>query len=401
MPATSKIFDTVIVGGGMSAARLLGALSDHGYTRSIAWISAERHTGYNRVLLPDYLSRACSLADLRAGDAPGEQANLSHFVGTAAKSVNLAQKEVHLSDGVSLQYQQLVIATGGTVPRLGIPGVKLPGVCCLRNLHDADTIRAHAAESRHAVVVGGGLLGLEAGKALIDLGLLVRVVHRQPHLLNRQLDAEGSMLLQQNLSRQGFSFSLGCEIAAISGSGTIDAVTLTNGEKLPADLLVLATGIKANDLLGQAAGLDCSSGILTNSFLESSAKGVYALGECARVDGQQYTLVEPIYAQAAAIAATLAGKPTIFVPPAPNTRLKVSGIQLFSSGDVPSLANAIAENIVISDADTGLYRRLAFVGDQLKAAILIGNITGARHIQDAIDTTINSRDKRHALAFGL
>lgn len=396
----------VIVGGGMAANRLIDVLLQRGYDRPIRWIGAEPTFGYNRVLLPEHLRGTCSTEALgSASDA----SNIERIGCTSVEQIDRSTQVVRLSDGLKIHYHTLVLATGGIAPPLTCEGSHLAGILTLRSLADSEQLKRRSASSRYAVVIGGGLLGLEAGKALLDLGLQVQVIHRRERLLNRQLDQVASELLQQKLTQQGFVFRCGAQVQHINGTGQCESITLDDGTELPADLIIVATGTQPDTRLAEQAGLRCKDGVSIDLTLQTSDPQIYALGECARTDGVRYALVEPIYAQAETLAASLAGEPATFHPPANNTRLKIAGISLFAAGqfeaDGQKGANEVQtpdqQQIVIRDSRNALYRRLCFQDHRLSAAVLLGDITGARAITNAMHTTIRCAEQRQQLALGI
>lgn len=390
----------VIVGGGMAAGRLLERLIEHRYRGAVTVVSEEPCIGYNRVLLPALLAGACDEDMLRprSSRAPDGR-DLVLMRGRRGADLDTARRCLELDSGEQVFFDRLVLATGARVPLPDIPGIRLPGVTVLRSLADVAVIRRLAGARPPAVVIGGGLLGLEAAQSLLDLGLQVRVVHRQPRLLSRQLDGTGSDMLRCALERRGLEFRLSARPAALVGGARLSAVRLDSGETLPASLVVFATGTRPNDDLAARSGIRCDGGVLVDSSLVSSDPRVYALGECARVAGVRYALVDPVFRQADALAQRLTGVAARFVPPAAATRLKTPGLEVFSCGDVAEQDDEIR----ISDPRRGLYRRLCFRGGRLVGAVLFGDAAGSARLHALIDDDQGSMDadQRARLAFGL
>jgi nitrite reductase (NADH) large subunit len=387
--------DLLIVGGGMATARLLEGLARHGYSGSVTVISAEQTFGYNRVLLPDFLSGQCSKQDLLARGAY-TALNLDLRCGARVEKIDLESKQAVLSSGEKLHYKQLIFSTGSNVIVPFIPGVELNNVVELRSIEDAHHLERLVKRSTKAIVLGGGLLGLEAGKALLERGLEVCVVHRSSHLMNRQLDQQGAELLHRKLLNQGFSFELGRSVVKVNGPSHVRSVVLDDGTELSADMLLLATGVKANDVLAQVAGLDCDHGIQVNDQLEANMPGVFAIGECAKVSGAHHCLVDPVFHQADVLSNNLCGGNKACDFPAPSTRLKVSGIEVFSAGDVSK--SKLDQEVTVVSHD--VYRRLLFRQQVLCGAVLVGDSMGARQIHQWFGESVTPQN-RERLAFGL
>jgi nitrite reductase (NADH) large subunit len=375
----------LIVGAGMAAGKLVERLLEYGYPGEITLTGDEPVAGYNRVLLPGVVSGACS-ADTLTTRPPGwfSDRGVRTVLGNKARNLNLAARQVRLADGTRLAFDRLVLATGATAPLPDIPGVGLTGVSTLRSLDDAHRLRALATGAGAAVVVGGGLLGLETAQSLLELGGDVHVVHRHPRLLNRQLDGTAADILARTLEARGLALILGTTPVALEGDGRVRAVRLGSGTRLPASTVVFATGTRPNDTLAAAAGIRCASGVIVDECMRTSQPGVFAIGECARACGSSYTLVEPVFRQAEVLARVLTGQRAAFQPPPPATRLKVSGLALFSAGEVNGAEGDDADHVCVRDPRRGLYRRLTFRRQRLVGAVLLGDIAGSQRIQSLI-----------------
>lgn len=395
----------LIAGGGMAAGRLLQALVRHHYRGSVTVVGAEHLVGYNRVLLPGYLAGNHSLEALTVLPEEWFAAHdVALVTGDSVSSLDLTGRQVTLASGRRLPFDRLVLATGATVPVPDIAGLALPGVTTLRCLDDVRRLRQLTAEGGPVVVVGGGLLGLETAKSLLDLGLDVHVVHRRAQLLNRQLDADGAACLRRALESRGIRFALGAGPAALEGSARVSALRLENGRRLPAATVVFATGTRPRDELASAAGLVCDGGVVVNERLETSRGGVYAVGECARVAGRNYALVTPVFRQAEVLAATLCGGHGVFRPPPAATRLKISGLDVYSAGDLEAgPAAAESREVRISDPGRGIYRRLVIRNGRLAGAVLVGDAAGNTHIESLIEDGDTALDAAalHRAAFAL
>ncbi|MEM6999371.1 MAG: FAD-dependent oxidoreductase [Pseudomonadota bacterium] len=389
-------FALLIVGGGMAAGRLVKELRSQGFADSVAVVCAEPYMGYNRVLLPDYLAGACSLEEMHAGVHQAATV----FLRTTVQSLQPAQRRVVFADGRSCSYRRLVLATGSLVPAPALAAAQPDTVSQLRNLHDVQRIQQQLHGAASAVVIGGGLLGLEAADALARLGLRVRIVHRGARLMTRQIDDLASSLLVAGLGECNIRVSLNATVAAAHTEHGRQQVILSTGETCDADLIITATGAQPNDQLARAAGLACDQGVQTNLFLQTNVPDVYAMGECACVDGQRQQLVAQLNQQAAALAATLGGAPTPVAKNPVSTRLKMQRIALFAAGEIQSQRQPGVQNISLLDPVAGVYRLLQFDQQRLLGAVLLGDTRASREIVQRIDTELSTSEQEQ-LAFGL
>ncbi len=392
-------FDLVVIGGGMAAGRLLQKLSEGGYPGRVAVVSNEQHFGYNRVLLPGYLGQECSLDDLVVKPVPGIAFEL--FENSLAHTVDPKHRTVRCFSGgteQTIHYEHLVFATGSDVPEPeAIAGVAAPNKLKLRSLEDARLVSTFCRQGGTAVVVGGGLLGLETGNALLNIGMQVHVVHRNPRLMNRQLDKEASDILKARLEQRGFHFHLSSSVQSVQGEVLIAQVRLDHGETIDADLVITATGTVPRIELARAAGLACGRGITIDENLQTNLPCHYAIGECAEFAGETCGLVAPTHRQAEVLATNLCGGSQRYESVSSATRLKVSGIELFSAGNM----DASSSDVCIRSSDQSLYRRIGFDGEKLIGGVLLGDITGARFIEQSLGQVVTSPEHREKLAFGL
>ena len=393
-----KRADLIIVGGGMAAARLVQRLGALGYPGQVTVICEESQFGYNRVLLPGYVGGECEWHELAVG-AVEQQLNLVVHTNSRALAVDVERKTVILPTS-ELGYEQLVFATGSRVPAPAcLANVRGSNKLVLRSIADAERLKLLCKDTGEAIVLGAGLLGLEAANALLGLGMSVKLVHRNPRVLNRQLDSQGSGLLQNQLEAKGFEFYLNRQIASaeLDSNDRIRAVVLDQGERLTSDVLLLATGSTPNTEMARSAGIECRHGIAIDAHLQTSSAGHYAIGECAEFSGETCGLVAPTHIQADVLAENLCGGTARYLPPALATRLKVSGIELFSAGD---LSNG-GDEVCINSSDHSIYRRLRFEGETLSGAVLLGDIAGARSIEEKIGQVVSEPREREQLVFGL
>lgn len=397
-PAQGEREKLVIVGGGMVALKLaeeLVALAAGRYEITIA--AKERHTPYNRVLLSSLLAGEADEPDLTLRPpAWYARHGLTLLNGREAMSIHPDRREVLLSDGACLPYDRLVLATGSAALRLPIPGNDLPGVLTFRDLDDAKTLQAVTPASR-AIVIGGGLLGIEAAYGLAQRGVAVTLLHIMPRLMERQLDGRAAELLKEALERKGIEVVLQAETMAIEGSSKVERVLLKDGRAIGADVVVMAAGIRPETSLARKIGLEVARAIKVDDNLETSRPGIYAIGECAEHRGTCYGIVEPGYEQAKALAAHLSGKPVPYAGSVMATSLKVSGVPLYSMGDFEGDG---AEIITLEDEGAGTYRKLVVRDNRLAGVVLFSDTADAPWYRELIARAAPLTEARPLLAFG-
>jgi nitrite reductase (NADH) large subunit len=279
---------------------------------------------------------------------------------------------VHSKSGIEAEYDRVLLATGSNPIVLPVPGKDLDGVVTFRDLRDVNKMLEAARTHSKAVVIGGGLLGLEAAHALLKQGMQVTVVHLLETLMERQLDPVAAQLLRQSLERRGLQFHMPAQTTAIHGTDRVSAVEFADGTMIEADLVVMATGIRPNIDLARAAGLRCDRGVLVNDTMQTFDPGVYAVGECVQHRNNTYGLVAPLYEQARVCATHLAehgvGR---YRGSMLSTHLKVTGIDLFSAGDF--LGGPHSEALVMRDAKRGIYKRIVIENNKVRGAVLYGD----------------------------
>jgi len=390
----------VIVGNGMAATRLVEELRGRSLGRyAVAVIGEEPRLAYNRVLLSSVLAQETSRAEIELKPAQWWRDNgVTLLYGRGAAAVDLTTRCVRLTNGGSLPFAKLVLATGSRPIRLNVPGADLPGVMTFRDLGDVATIESAAAQRIRAVVIGGGLLGLEAAYGLAKAGSQVTVVHLMDRLMERQLDGHAAEMLKRSVEARGITVHLNAETAEILGQHSVRAVALRDGREIEADLVVVAAGIRANADLARGAGLETGRGIIVDDELETSRTGIYAIGECAEHRGICYGLVGPSYEQARVLAERLAGEAAHYRGSVLATNLKVSGVNVFSAGDF--LGATGTEQIVFSDPGVGSYKKFVIVSGRLAGAVLFGDTADALWYLDLIRSGASIEGFRDDLAFG-
>lgn len=386
----------VIVGGGMAATRFVEEIVARAPGRfAVTVIGEEPRLAYNRVLLSPVLAGEMSLADIELKPAGWwRDAGVEFLQGRRVVGVDAARRVVTLDDGRRRPYGKLVLATGSQALRLDIPNAALDGVHVFRSVADVEALAA-LGRGRRVIVVGGGLLGLEAAYGLARRGAQTTLVHVLDRLMERQLDADGAAILRRRVEEKGVAVRLDASIARIIGDGHVAAAEFADGARLDADAVIFAVGVRANADLARAAGLAVQRGVVVDDTLATSDPHVFAIGECAEHRGVCYGLVEPAYEQARTLAARLCGMAASYDGSVVATNLKVSGVRVFSAGDCLGPAA-----LVCRDPRRGVYRKLVLEGDRLVGAILIGETAGAADCLDFIRSGASVADCRNELAFG-
>ena len=367
----------VIVGNGMAAARLVDELVKSALGRyAIAVIGEEPRLAYNRVLLSSVLAGETGSHEIELKPAAWwRERGVTLKYGARATEIDVGRRELKIENDESIEFSKLVLATGSTPLRLNVPGADLPGVNTFRDTRDVDLLLTLAAQKKRVVVVGGGLLGLEAAYGLAKAGAPVTLVHLMDRLMERQLDAPAAQLLKSLVERKGIKILLNASTARITGDSQVEGVELADGRHIEADAVIFAAGIRPNVALAGEAGLKINRGVVVDDVMQTSAAGIFALGECAEHRGICYGLVEPAYEQARMLARHLAGREAAYRGSVVATNLKVSGVAVFSAGDFMGAEGS--ESIVLSDVRRGAYKKLVIADGRLTGAVLVGDVTDA------------------------
>ena len=335
MEAVSLKKKLVVLGNGMAAGRVLEELFARAPDRyDVTIFGAEPRVNYDRIMLSPVLAGEKAFNDIVVhDDAWYAQHNVNLRKGSPIVAIDRAQRVVRTQAGDVQPYDTLIVATGSKPVLIPVPGAELPGVVTFRDLDDVDAMLAAAARGGNAVVIGGGLLGLEAAAGLATNGMKTTVVHLMPTLMERQLDPNAAYLLQRAIEKRGIEILVGANTSAILGDGRVEAVRLDDGRMLPADLVVMAVGIRPNVQLAKDAGLEVKRGLVVDDHLRTNDANIFAVGECVEHRGQCYGLVAPLYDMAKTLAATLADEEVAgYAGSATSTKLKVTGVDLFSAG---------------------------------------------------------------------
>jgi nitrite reductase (NADH) large subunit len=390
----------VVVGNGMATARLVDELAKVALGRyAIAVIGAEPRLAYNRVLLSSVLAGETASHDIELRPASWwRDRGVTLKYGCVATEIDVGRRELKIANEESVSFSRLVLATGSTALWLNLPGADLAGVHTFRDSRDVDLLLALAARKKPVVVIGGGLLGLEAAYGLAKAGAAVTLVHLMDRLMERQLDASAAELLKSLVERKGIRVLLNASTARLHGETEVEGVELADGQRLEAEAVIFAAGIRPNAALARDAGIAVNRGIIVDDRLQTGAPDIYALGECAEHRGICYGLVEPAYEQAAVLARHLAGAAVSYGGSVVATNLKVSGVGVFSAGDFIGAAGS--ETIVLNDIRQGTYKKLVIAEGRLAGAVLVGDTADALWYLDLIRTRTPIAGIRRVMMFG-
>lgn len=393
----------VMIGNGMAGVRTLEELLKLAPDLyDITVFGAEPHPNYNRILLSPVLAGEQTFEEIVLNDLNWYAENdIKLLLGRKVVKIDRKKRLVIADDGSEAEYDRLLIATGSNPFILPIPGKGLQGVIGYRDIADTQMMMDTAKTHKHAVVIGGGLLGLEAANGLKLRGMDVTVVHIGDWLLERQLDSTAGRLLQKSLEDRGLKFLLPKHTAELldNGEGRVCAVKFKDGEVIPADLVVMAAGIRPNSELAESAGIACNRGILVNDTMQTYDPRVYAIGECASHRGIAYGLVAPLFEQAKVCANHLAQLGfSRYQGSVTSTKLKVTGIDLFSAGEF--MGGEGTETITLSDPIGGVYKKLVIKDDVLVGACLYGDTADGGWYFRQIRENHNVSEIRDHLMFG-
>lgn len=396
----------VMVGNGMAGVKTLEELlriAPDAY--DITVFGAEPHANYNRILLSPVLSGEMTLKEIMLNDVEWyEQQGIHLHLNKRITKIDRKARRVYAEDGTVADYDRLLLATGSNPFVLPIPGKALKGVLSYRDIADTEAMIESSSRCKHAVVIGGGLLGLEAANGLKLRGMNVTVVHLMPWLMERQLDRTAAKMLQRSLEQRGLAFLLEAQTQEILGKdGSVTALRVKKVDgtvvDIPAELVVMAVGIRPNTQLAESSGLHCARGVVVSDTMQTYDPAIYAVGECVAHRGVSYGLVAPLFEMAKVCANHLAqfgiGR---YQGSVTSTKLKVTGIDLFSAGDF--MGGDGTEEIVLQDAMGGVYKKLVIKDEKLVGGVMYGDTTdGAWYFQLMRDQQ-NIAEIRDHLMFG-
>lgn len=366
-------------------------------------LSAEPHVNYNRVLLAQVLREEKSVGDISLQTSEWYEENgVTLQTGCKVDKIDRHRRTVIDAEGREFPYDRLVLATGsrGLVPP--IPGAGLYGVVCFRDLADSERISSildNGPEKKKAVVIGGGLLGLEVAYSLNTLGVEVTVVHLEERLMERQVDSVAAGLLTKDLKELGVEVRLGCETTEITGSEHVEGVSFSDGTKIEADLVVMSIGIRPNKELAESAGVYCEKGIVVSDVMQTYDSAIYAIGECVQHRGRTFGLVAAVFEQARVVANHLAGDARLYFTDRPSsTRLKVPGVNIYSAGEV--VAGPGAETIEYLDRGAGLYKKVVIKDGRVTGVLLYGDVIDGPELFGLMVEETDITARRNRLLFG-
>jgi nitrite reductase (NADH) large subunit len=391
----------VVIGNGMAGMRTveeLHKLAPDLY--DITVFGAEPYGNYNRILLSPVLAGEKTVDDIMLHTREWyEKHHIALHAGDPVVHIDRRKRIVRAQSGKEVRYDRLLLATGSKPFIIPVPGHQLPGVIAFRDIQDVETMLAASRNHKHAVVIGGGLLGLEAANGLLRQGMQVTVVHVTDALMNQQLDKPAAQLLQKALENKGLQFMLSAQTAEIVGPDRVTAVRFKDGSEIPADLVVMTAGVRPNIALAKEAGLHCDRAIVVDDTLQTYDPRVYAVGECVQHRSATFGLVAPIWEQARVCGAHLAGAGhRRYVQQTSPTRLKVTGVDLYSVGDF--IGGEGSEDLVLRDARRGVYKRLVLKDGCITGAVLYGDVQDGPWYYDLIQNRTDITPIRQHLLFG-
>ncbi|WP_294133453.1 nitrite reductase large subunit NirB [Sphingobium sp.] len=405
VPADDVREHLVVVGNGMAGCRAVEELlaRDAGRYR-VTIFGAEPHVNYNRIMLSPVLAGEKTFDDIIINDRAWYDDNgITLITSDPVSAIDRTHKSVTSQSGRTIGYDKLLIATGSDPFIIPVPGKDLPGVISFRDMKDVDVMLAAAEAGKaigggEAVVIGGGLLGLEAAHGLTLRGMKVTVLHIMPTLMERQLDEAAAWLLKSALEGRGQTILTGADTAEIYGEGKVEGVRLKDGTQIPASLVVMAVGIRPSVALAREAGLDVGRGIKVDDHMVTSDADILAVGECVEHDGNVYGLVAPLWDMCRSLADGLTDRHTGYKGSVTSTKLKVAGLDVFSAGDFSGGEGC--EDIVLRDASRGVYKRVVVKDDRVVGAVLYGDTADGGWYFDLLKRGENVADIRDLLIFG-
>ncbi|MBB4633285.1 nitrite reductase large subunit NirB [Sphingosinicella soli] len=390
----------VVIGNGMAGCRAVEEILARDAARyRITIIGAEPRVNYNRIMLSPLLAGEKHFDDIVINPMGWYEDNgIDLLSGDPVEAIERDTRTVITRTGRRIGYDRLLIATGSDPFIIPVPGKDLPGVVSFRDIDDVDAMLRAAASGGDAVVIGGGLLGLEAAHGLSLRGMTVTVIHLMETLMERQLDEAAGWLLKSALEARGQMILTGADTAEIYGEGKVEGVRLKDGREIPASLVVMAVGIRPNVALARNAGIEVGRGIKVDDHMATSDPAVLAVGECVEHDGNVYGLVAPLWEMCRALADGLTARPTGYRGSITSTKLKVAGLDVFSAGDFSGGGGT--EDIVLRDAARGVYKRLVLKDERIVGAVLYGDTSDGNWYFDLLKKADSIAEIRDALIFG-
>jgi nitrite reductase (NADH) large subunit len=366
--------ELVLIGNGMAGVRCVEEiikLAPNAFNITI--FGGEPHPNYNRIMLSKVLQGDTRLEDITLNGWQWYKDNgITLYAGDPVTRIDVKNRKVTSAKGIAVEYDRLILATGSLPFMLPLPGVDLPGVTAFRDIKDCHTMLEASRQYKKAIVIGGGLLGLEAARGLLNLGMEVDVVHIYHHLMDRQLDLEAAEMLKKELEQQGMRFLLGKHTEKIIGRKRVEGLQFKDGTKIAADLIVIAVGVRPQVKLAADGGIEVNRAIIVNDRMETSIPGIYAVGECAEHRGVTYGLVAPLYEQGKVLAKWICGQETEgYQGSILYSQLKVSGVEVFSAGEIRDAE--VTASLKISNGIRGFYKKVTVKDNRIVGAVLFGD----------------------------
>ncbi len=391
----------VVIGNGMAGVSCIEEIMRLAPKKyEITLFGKERHPNYNRVFLSSVLTGEKTLEDITLNDFKWyEEQGITLHMGCPVEAIDRGRRLVVGSDGLEVPYDRLILATGSLPFVPPIPGIDKEGVLSFRNIDDCEGLKGVAGRSKRAVVIGGGLLGLEAARGLMSLGIDVTIVHLMNRLMERQLDEEAAALLREDLEEKGLKILLGKKTTEIIGNGRVEGLSFEDGGSLETDIVVMSAGIRPNMGLAESSGIYCERGIVVSDTMQTYDPSIYAVGECVQHRGATFGLVAPLFDQARVLANHLAGDARLSFESKPvSTKLKVPGIELYSAGSVAGGRGV--ETIELFDRGLRKYKKLFIRENRIEGVLLYGDTTDGPRLFSHLMEGRDISEKRASILFG-
>lgn len=386
----------LIVGDGVAGARASIKMRETDPEGEIRILTEEAYPFYYRVRFPELIAGDIDVKDIIIHTQEYYQnRKISLHLEERAVGGNLEKKEIVTQSGKTYPYDLLLVATGGYAFVPPIRGVEKKGVFTLRSMQDAIRFREFMSGVKQTILIGGGLVGLETGGALLKRGIKVAVIENNPRILPRQTDPEGSKILQGKMEKMGFSFYLTAQSDEIVGKEKVEGLRLKDGRIVEGQMVIISAGVRPNVQLAKAIGLDTKDGILVNNRMETTRQGIYAAGDVAEHRGRCYGIWPASQRQGEVAGVNMAGGNAVYEGTVVSNKLKVVGVDLTAMGDID--AEGKLECVVRSDRESGIYRKVAFKGDKIVGCIFLGNVKGSTEIQNAIEKKLVVKDLKQSL----
>jgi len=381
----------LIIGNGVAGARAAAKIREADQKGEIHIFTEEAYPFYYRVRFPEYVAGEVTIQNLTIHTKEWYQSKeiLIHLE-EGVNEVNVPQKKVTSQKGKTYAYDLLLMATGGNAFVPPIKGTEKKGVFTLRTMKDAIGMKEFSGGVKQAILIGGGLVGLETGGALLRRGIKVAVIEHNPRILPRQMDPEGAKILQGKMESMGFSFFLNADSEEIFGKETVEGLRLKDGRTVEGRMIIISAGVKPNIKLAQAMGLEIKNGILVNDRLETKIEGLFAAGDAAEHRGRVYGIWPAAQRQGETAGVNMAGGSGLYEGTVVSNTLKVVGIDLTASGDID--AEGKLECVLKSNREKNIYRKITFKEDKIVGCILLGDIKGNSEILNAIEKQVNVKD---------